>query len=158
MGWLFLSEFSRVIHHRGQGTQRCRFTAQDPLTQGTDLQACFPGLLHNGKLRIQHPGTGNTEPKLAELVDDGSGNLSTVIPANSWGKVLVKLNWKARNGRVYIMALHTDGRELSNGAVFYFGNSEKEDIYTGDVSNWNEEHGVVGLYEKFKKKNPILSQ
>ena len=94
----------------------------------------------------------------AEIIDNGNGNLSTVIPANSWGKVLVKFSWKAAGARLYIMAVHPDGRELSNGAVFYFGNSEKEDIYTGDVSNWNEEHGVVGLYEAFKKKNPILSQ
>lgn len=94
----------------------------------------------------------------AEIIDNGNGNLSTVIPANSWGKVLCKVDWDATDGRLYIMALLPDGSEVKNGAVFYFGNSEIDDIYTGDVSNWNEEHGVVGLYEKFKKKNPVISQ
>lgn len=94
----------------------------------------------------------------SELIDNGAGNLTSVVPAKSWGKVLVKVNWSILNGTFYVMALHTDGSELENGTVLYFGNSEKEDIYTGDVSNWNEEHGVVGLYEMYKKKNPIISQ
>ena len=68
------------------------------------------------------------------------------------------MDWNAAGGLLYIMALLPDGSEVKNGAVFYFGNSEIDDIYTGDVSNWNEEHGVVGLYDKFKKKNPIISQ
>ena len=94
----------------------------------------------------------------AELIDNGNGNLSTRIEANSWGKVLCKVDWDAVDGLLYIMALLPDGSEVKNGAVFYFGNSKADDIYTGDVTNWNEEHGVVGLYEKFKKKNPVISQ
>jgi hypothetical protein len=70
----------------------------------------------------------------------------------------VLIKYRANENYAYIMALKPDGSELPNGASIIIGSSHADDVYTGDVTTWNEENGVPGLWAEYKKKNPILSQ
>ena len=92
----------------------------------------------------------------AKLENNGEGNFSTLIPAGESRKVLIK--YRANENYAYIMALKPDGSELPNGASIIIGSSHADDVYTGDITTWNEENGVPGLWAEYKKKNPILSQ